>query len=269
MQIAENAVESRGQPETLAALRSRLCRTGQAHALIGQPVPGGRGRLQPLESLEHALDGLGHRCVGIQRDRAVLTIDQPDRQAHTELTAPCLVANPAVQAADDVEQLDLAELALEPEQDAVIELAGIVDTGLVQDQRVGVRGQLEQSVPVGVVAGQARDLQAQHHAHLAHRHGRYQQAEAIAVASGCARLAEIVVNHTDLIGTPAKANGPVLQCVLAPRALGVLLHLAQRRLADVDDGVALEVPMLNLAAREFSHGLCPFSEAVARWERMA
>ena len=48
-----------------------------------------------------------------------------------------------------------AKVPLSPKQQAIIEVARIVEPGGVGDQGGGERGQVEQLVPVGAVAGQA------------------------------------------------------------------------------------------------------------------
>jgi hypothetical protein len=52
-------------------------------------------------------------------------------------------------------QLGFAHRPLEAQQQPVVEVGGIVDAALVQDQRVGERTDLQQTMPVGGVAGQA------------------------------------------------------------------------------------------------------------------
>jgi len=45
-----------------------------------------------------------------------------------------------------------------PEKEPAIMVARIVDSILIENQRIGKRTDLQQSVPVGGVAGQPRDL---------------------------------------------------------------------------------------------------------------
>jgi hypothetical protein len=51
-------------------------------------------------------------------------------------------------------QLGFAHGPLEAEQQAVVEVRGIVDAILVEDEGVGERADLQQPVPVGRVAGE-------------------------------------------------------------------------------------------------------------------
>jgi hypothetical protein len=64
-------------------------------------------------------------------------------------------------------QLGLAHGALQAEHQPVVELGRMVDPVRVRDQRVGQRGQVEQLVPVGVVAGQPGHLDPEHDPDLA------------------------------------------------------------------------------------------------------
>ena len=51
-----------------------------------------------------------------------------------------------------------------PSSSRSLKCGGVVDAVLVEDQRVGQRADLQQPVPVGGVARQARDLQPEHDA---------------------------------------------------------------------------------------------------------
>jgi len=68
----------------------------------------------------------------------------------------------AAQPRADEVQLGLCHRAVEAEQEPVVELARVIEPVLIADERAGHRADLQQPVPVGVVAGQPGDLQAQH-----------------------------------------------------------------------------------------------------------
>jgi hypothetical protein len=78
-------------------------------------------------------------------------------------------------------QLRLAHRALQAEQQPVVEVSRIVNAVLVQDQRLSERRQLEQAVPVGVVARQARDLEPEDDPGMAECNLADQVLEAVAV----------------------------------------------------------------------------------------
>ena len=76
----------------------------------------------------------------------------------------------------------------------------MVDAVGVADQGVGQAAQVQQAVPVGVVAGQARDFQAQHDAGLAQRNLGRQSREAGPLGAGGTGATQILVNDFHLIG---------------------------------------------------------------------
>ena len=67
-------------------------------------------------------------------------------------------------------QFGFAHGALEPEQQAVVEVRRVVHAVLVADERARHRRQLEQALPVGVVACEPRDLQTQNQSHVPKPH---------------------------------------------------------------------------------------------------
>ena len=64
-------------------------------------------------------------------------------------------------------QLRLTHGALEPQHQAVVEESGVVYSIGIADQGVGHPTEVEQSVPIGIVACQARDFQSQHDTRMA------------------------------------------------------------------------------------------------------
>ena len=178
---------------------------------------------------QRVLDG----AVGIEHDLAGRVGHQPDRQRHRQLAAARLGQDPALQAGADEVQLRLAHRALESEQQSVVEVGRVIEAVLVEDQRVGERADLQQSMPVGVVARQPRDLQAEHDPGLAQADVGDEPLEPFAVGGARAGLALVGVDHDDLLDRPAERDRALTQRVLALRALGVGLHLAQRGLAHV------------------------------------
>jgi hypothetical protein len=85
----------------------------------------------------------------------------------------------------------------------------------------------------------------EHDADLAQADGGNEALEALAVTVG-ARESLVTVDDDDLLERPAEGDGPLLEGVLALGALGILEHLAQRRLADVEVGEAFEVARRHL-----------------------
>ena len=108
------------------------------------------------------------RLVGMEADLAVLLApDEADRQAAAQFAAGGLVANAAVQARAQDMQLGLAHGALEAEQQTIVEQRGMIDAVGIADQGVGEAAEIEQAIPIGVVAREARDFEAEHDADVA------------------------------------------------------------------------------------------------------
>src|SRR4051812_50216885 len=75
-----------------------------------------------------------------------------------------------------------------------------------------------------------------------------QALEAGPVRGGGARAAKII-DDDDLVAPPAEPAGAIRQTILEARRFPVLLNLAQGRLADVDNRVAIAMAGLGLFPR--------------------
>ena len=85
----------------------------------------------------------------------------------TQFAARGFIADPAEQASPQDVQLCLTHGSLQAKHQPVVEHRGVVDPIRVTDQSVSQAAEIEQAVPVGVVAGQTRDLQAEHDTDMA------------------------------------------------------------------------------------------------------
>ena len=159
-------------------------------------------------------------------------------------------------------QLGLAHCPLETEQQPVVEVRRVVHTVLVEDQRLGERADLEQPMPVGRVARQSRDLQAEHHARATHADLGDELLETLSVRRRT-RLAKVGVDDDDAVVGPSQRRRALPQRVLALRALCVLDDLPQRRLPHVEVRVALEVAGGDLLVGFGAHGLISLLVAMA------
>src|SRR3954471_19007159 len=93
---------------------------------------------------------------------------------------------------------------------------------------------VEQRIPVGTVAGQARDVDRENEAYLAQGHPGHKLLETAAVVARRAARAEIAVDHLDVSLMPAERAGAAMQRVLQAQALLLVQHLMQGRLANID-----------------------------------
>src|SRR5271169_1100143 len=101
-------------------------------------------------------------------------------------------------------QLSLAHGALEAEQQSVVEHRGMIDSVGIADESVGEAAEIEQAIPVGVVAGEAGDFEAEHNADAAESDFSGEPGEAIALDDAGSGKPEVFVNNDDLLRVPAK-----------------------------------------------------------------
>src|SRR6266545_7951184 len=114
-------------------------------------------------------------------------------------------------------------------------------------------------VPVGVVAGQSGDFQAEHDAGPSHADVGDQPLEAVAALGGGARASQVLVDHDHLLGRPAQCDRPLAQRVLAVGGGGVLDHLPQGGLAHIQVGGPAQVLCGHLGGGIGCHQLAPLS----------
>ena len=133
-----------------------------------------------------------------------LAPDKADWQSSAQFTARRLAANAAVEAGPQDMQLGFAHGALEPEQEAIIEEGGMIDAVGVADQGIGEAAQLDEAMPIGVVARQARDLEPQHEADVGERDFGGQPGEARSRDKAGAGESEVLIDDDDAIGGPTE-----------------------------------------------------------------
>ena len=126
-------------------------------------------------------------------------------------------------------------MPFKPKQQPVVERAGVVEAVGVADQRVGHAAQVEQPIPVGVVARQPRDLQAEHQPGVAERDLGRQAREPRALDCPEPEMPEVLVDHHHLLAREPELERPADERVLALGRLDVALELRLGRLAHVHE----------------------------------
>ena len=183
------------------------------------------GRAKLVEAAEDGDDHLSHRLVGGDDHLVVLVVVQPDRQALAQFAPPGLVLKPGGQSRADEMQLGLRHGALKPQNETIVEVGGVIDPVSVGDQGVGQRAQIQQLIPVGVVAGQAGNLDAQHQPDLAQPDVGDQLLETEPTCALGAGAAQVRVDDHDLVPWPAQRHRAFAQFVLSGQRLSVMDHL--------------------------------------------
>ncbi len=153
----------------------------EAEPLLPEGPHRGARRARPAEGREDQPDRLLDLRVGVQDNLVVLPVAEADRQGHLERATARLVEHTAAQAGAQHMKLRFRHRPLQAQEKPIVKSGGVVDAILIQDQRLGQGTDLQQAVPVGVVARQARHLQTQHDADLAQPHRGYQLLKAGAV----------------------------------------------------------------------------------------
>ena len=118
-------------------------------------------------------------------------------------------------------------------------MAWRVDRLLIDQHGIDHAAHLDQLLPVAAVAGEARDLARADRADLAEAHLRHHALEAGALDAARRRAAKIIVDDLDL--GPAERRQTIPHGILQRAALAVVQHLMGRRLADIEQRLALQM----------------------------
>ena len=136
-------------------------------------------------------------------------------------------------------QFGFAHGALQTKQQAIVEQRRMIDAIIVADERIGDAAEIEQAIPVRIVSRQTRDFQPEHDAHVGQRHLAGQASEPGALVGAGAGEPEIFIDDDHLLLGPAQLAGSIGQGVLAGGGFAIMLDLARRGLANVNEGGAL------------------------------
>src|ERR671929_463274 len=167
MAAGREALEE-GGPFSHRATRRALQREGQA--LVAEPEPDAAHRAELGKAREDGADGGADRGIGMEAHLTVgLAPDKADRETTAQFAARGLVADAAEKARPQEVQLGLAHGALQAKQEPIIEEPRVIDAIGIADEGIGETAEIQQTVPIGVVAGEAGELEAEDDADMAQR----------------------------------------------------------------------------------------------------
>src|SRR5882724_12525949 len=83
----------------------------------------------------------------------------------------------------------------------------MIDAVSIANKRVGEAAEIEQAVPIGIVASEAGHFETKHDADMPERDFGGETREAAAFDDACAGQAKIFVDHDDMLRGPAKRGG--------------------------------------------------------------
>src|SRR5262249_53495174 len=178
----------------------------------------------------------------------LLTPDKANGQAAPEFAARRLIANAAIKTGAQYVQLCFAHGALQPQQQSVIEHRRAIEAVAIALQRVGEAGEIDEAIPFGIVAGQARDFQTEHEADTGERDLCSEPCKAGAGRGSAARQTQIFINDDDPFGGPAELAGLAGERVLPLSRFAIVLDLRGARLTQIDDGMAREMARCDFGA---------------------
>ncbi len=191
--------------------------------------------------------------------------DEADGKAATQLAAGRLVANSAVEAGAQDMQLGFAHGALEAEQQAIIEHRRMIDAIGIADERVGEAAEVEQAIPIGIVAREAGHFETEHDADVSERDFGGETGEAAAFDDASAGQAEVFVDYDDLLRRPAKRGCLGDQSILTLRGFAIVLDLSGGGLSKIDVSGAAQMGGTDLG--DVTHWLPPFDWSSGRLAR--
>jgi len=198
---------------------------------------------QSSKRIEEPRHGLLHATVRIHLHTIILGADIASGNPGHDHPAFHLAQKRFLGALAQQSQLKLAHRPLEPQQQTVVEQPRIVNAIVVNDQRFGHGAQIDQLMPIPVIARQAGCLQSQHRPDLALEHQIQQARKTAALDRTAAGTALILVD--DGHGGKTQLPRQLGQFVLPALALQVVANLVHARLAHVNHRHALLVRALD------------------------
>src|SRR5690606_39263870 len=100
-------------------------------------------------------------------------------------------------------------------------------------------------------------------------HFAHQGLEAVAVLGVRAGHAQVAVDRADALDRPTQGDCALAQRVLTLGALGLLEHLTQRGLPDIEERIALQMLCVDLVRTVSRHGAPPRGLAGPCWRARA
>ena len=229
----------------------------QEHAFFRQI----RGHLPRRTKLSEFGEDQGNRLtdcfVSHLDDAALVVMLKANRHVRAQRSASCGFPQPTVQSRTNQVEFDLTDRTFEPEQQPVIEAARMIEPIGIRDERIDETTQVEQVVPLTIVAGHARDFGGYDDADVAQSHLGDESIESDAsYASTAPTYSKVFIDHHYLRSRPAQLGGPLHQTILQALALLVVQDLAGRGLTNVDRGLASKMGGCDLRAAHGRRSVC-------------
>ena len=197
------------------------------------------------EQLEHKPQPFLNGHVGVLGDHTARIADEADRQGERQLAALGLSEEAGSQATADRVQFKLRYRPLQPQKQPAVGAARIIDPVTIGDEAVAQAADIQERVPVGAVAREARHVNRQDQPHLTEPDPTNEFLKAAPLRDRCSAQAEIRIDHVDIGLMPSEFASALAQRILEPQAFLIAHYLVGCRLPDVDHGPARQVGRLD------------------------
>src|SRR4029077_11826383 len=241
MQEGQDAPVVQGAPQELTVATAPVEPGGEAQVIAGEGLDDparGPHRVEGGEDQAHRLLDL---LIGIEDELAGGIRDQPGGRPEAELARLGLGQLVGQQPRPEPVRFGGAHGALDPQDQPVVVLSGIINAVLVDDEGVGQATDFNEAIPVAAAPGPSGGFQAEDGAGAAQADLGHHVLETIATEGGGPGESLVLVDDLDALFGPSQLFGVLRQVILASGAGGMIAHLRGRRLPDGDQGRAVEM----------------------------
>src|ERR1700726_1896204 len=134
-------------PYNIPLVRSGINASREKQSLLSKVPHRGQGRPGTVEGFKQHAQGLLDLLVRIENEMTFGVIDESNGWPHDQFAALGFVQDATLQSSPQNVQLGFAPGSLQPEQQAIIEVRGIIDAIFVQDEGVGKGAYFQQTMP--------------------------------------------------------------------------------------------------------------------------
>jgi hypothetical protein len=212
-------------------------------------------RFYPQEGSKDEGDALTDFLVWVLDNAARQVTHQTSGEALGQITPAGLVDQTGVESCFDRVQFQLCDQAFQPEDEPAIRCGRVVDRLLISDKAITVTAQIKKLIPIGAIACQARDIIGEDDSDLTEVDTRHEFLETRTTSGTAARDPQVGIDDLNVGSIPAECARTFGKGILEPKALLVIQDLLWAGLAGVDNGMTLEMVLLNVLGR--SHGEPP------------
>src|ERR1700730_3809900 len=187
------------------------------------------------EVSKHRSDRCTNSFIRMEADLPIfLPPNEANGKAASQFATSGLVTNTSEQSRTEHMQLSFAHGALEAKHQTVVEQRWMIYAVTITDESVCNAAEIEQTVPIGVVASQSRDLQTENDSDMAQGNFGSQASKTIPLNNAGSRKSEVFIDNEDLLRIPTKGSRFGDQSILPFCRFAVVLDLSGRGLPKVD-----------------------------------